>query len=100
MSPVGIRSEKGYAGDARQRLKSTDPTSRQRGRLTSTNPKLPKKKMENGKHLSQVPDGCLITRRTGRQTAGRNITLTLTLNDQKACDTDGKDLRPYQKLIN
>jgi hypothetical protein len=32
MSPVGLRSVKGYAGDARQKLKSTDTTSRQRGR--------------------------------------------------------------------
>jgi hypothetical protein len=43
MTPVGLRSEKGCAGDDRQKLKSTDPTSRQRGRPTSTNPKLSKK---------------------------------------------------------
>jgi hypothetical protein len=43
MSPVGLRSEKGCAGDARQKLKSTDPTTRQRGRPTLTNPKLSKK---------------------------------------------------------
>jgi hypothetical protein len=42
-SPVGLRSEKGCAGDARQELKSTDPTSRQRGHPTSTNPKMSKK---------------------------------------------------------
>jgi hypothetical protein len=42
MSPVGIRSEKNCAGDAQQKLKSTDPTSRQRGRPTYTNPKLSK----------------------------------------------------------
>jgi hypothetical protein len=30
MSPVELKSEKGYAGDARQKLKRTDPTSRQR----------------------------------------------------------------------
>jgi hypothetical protein len=34
MSPVGLRTEKGCAGDVRQKLKSTDPTSRQRGRPT------------------------------------------------------------------
>jgi hypothetical protein len=28
MSPVGLRSETGCAGDARQKLKTTDPTSR------------------------------------------------------------------------
>jgi hypothetical protein len=43
MSPVGLRSEKGCAGDARQKLKSTDPTSRQRGHPTFTNPKLSNK---------------------------------------------------------
>jgi hypothetical protein len=43
MSPVGLRSEKGCAGDAWQKLKSIDPTSRQRGCLTSTNLKLSKK---------------------------------------------------------
>jgi hypothetical protein len=40
VSPVGLRSEKGCAGDAWQKLKTTDPTSRQRGRLTSTIPQL------------------------------------------------------------
>jgi hypothetical protein len=34
---------------------------------------------ENGKNWSRVPGGCLISRRTSRQTVGRNITLTLTL---------------------
>jgi hypothetical protein len=42
MSPVGPRSEKGCAGDAWQKLKTTDPTSRQRGRPTSTNSQLSK----------------------------------------------------------
>jgi hypothetical protein len=76
MSPVGLRSEKGSAGDAWQKLKSTDPTSCH----TSTNPKMQKKKKkkENGKNWLRVPGGCLTPRRTGRQTVGRNITLTLT----------------------
>jgi hypothetical protein len=43
MSPVGLRPEKDYAGDVRQKLKTKDPNSRQRGRPTSTNPKLSKK---------------------------------------------------------
>jgi hypothetical protein len=43
MSPVGLRSEKGCADDARKKPKSTDPTSRQRGSPISTNPKLQKK---------------------------------------------------------
>jgi hypothetical protein len=80
MSPVGLRSEKGCAGDARQKQKNTAPTSRQRGRPTSTNPKLPKKNQrEDVENQSRVAGGCLIPRRTGRQTVGRNITLTLTL---------------------
>jgi hypothetical protein len=50
----GFRSERSCAGDARQKLNSTDPTSRQRGRPTSTNPKLSKKynKRENEKNWS------------------------------------------------
>jgi hypothetical protein len=65
MSPVGVRSEKGGAGDARQKLKSTDPASRQRGRPISTNPKL-QKKIENGKNWFRVPGECLIPRQTVR----------------------------------
>jgi hypothetical protein len=42
MSPVGLRSEKGCSGDAQQKLKTTDPTSRQRGLPTSTKPQLSK----------------------------------------------------------
>jgi hypothetical protein len=38
VSPVGLRSEKGCAGDVQQQLKTTDSTSRQRGRPASTNP--------------------------------------------------------------
>jgi hypothetical protein len=79
-SPVGLRSEKLCAGDARQKLKSTHSTSRQRGRPTSTKLTLSKKKVkENGEKLVADPGGCLIPRRTCRQTVGRNITLTLTL---------------------
>jgi hypothetical protein len=40
MSPVGLGSEKGCAGDAQQKLKTSDPTSRQRGRPTLTNSQL------------------------------------------------------------
>jgi hypothetical protein len=40
MTPVGLRSEKGCAGDTQQKLETTDATSRQRVRPTSTNPKL------------------------------------------------------------
>jgi hypothetical protein len=38
LSPTGLRPEKDFAGEAQQELKTTDPTSRQRGRPTSTNP--------------------------------------------------------------
>jgi hypothetical protein len=80
MSPVGLRSEKGFAGDARQKLKTTDPTSSLRGCPTSTSPKLSKNNQsENEKNLSWVPDGCLTPRKPGRLTVGRNITLILIL---------------------
>jgi hypothetical protein len=51
MIPVGLSSEKDYVGDALQKLEIIDPTSRQRGRPTSTNPKLSKKmfKVRTGK---------------------------------------------------
>jgi hypothetical protein len=70
----------GCSGDVRKKLKSTDPTSRQRGRPTSANSQLSKNyQREKGKNWSRVPDGCLTPRRTGRLTVGRNITLILTL---------------------
>jgi hypothetical protein len=47
MIPVGLKPEKGCAGDAQQNLKTTDPTSRQRGRPTSTNLQLSKTNSEN-----------------------------------------------------
>jgi hypothetical protein len=60
-------------------LQSTDPSSRQRGHPTPTNPQLSKNdQREKGKNWSRVPDGCLTPRRTGRLTVGRNVTLTLT----------------------
>jgi hypothetical protein len=55
------------AGDARQKLKITDPTSRQRGSPTSTNTNCQRNNQrENGKNLSRVPDGCPTTRQTSR----------------------------------
>jgi hypothetical protein len=78
---VGLRSEKVFAGDARQNLTTTDPTSRQRGHPTSTNSQLSKNNQsEMGKNWSRVPDGCLTPGRTGRLTVGHNITLTLTFD--------------------
>jgi hypothetical protein len=38
MSPVGLETEKLFAGDDQQQLKTTVLTSRQRGRPTSANP--------------------------------------------------------------
>jgi hypothetical protein len=57
MSPVGLRPEKDCAGDARQKLKSTDPTSRQRGRPTSTNQKLSKKKKTIKERMGEIGRG-------------------------------------------
>jgi hypothetical protein len=76
MSPVGLKFEKGCAGDARQKVKSADPTSRQERALHINKPETVKKKSRMG--WSRVLNVCLIPRRTGRQTVGRNITLTLT----------------------
>jgi hypothetical protein len=39
---MGLRSEKGCAGDAQQKLKTTDSTSHQKGRPTSADPQLSK----------------------------------------------------------
>jgi hypothetical protein len=38
VSPAGLGPEKVCARDAQQQLKTIDPTSRQRGRPTSTKP--------------------------------------------------------------
>jgi hypothetical protein len=47
---VGLGSEKGCTGDARQKLKSTDPTSHQRGHPHIKKPKTVKNNQrENGK---------------------------------------------------
>jgi hypothetical protein len=81
MSPTGLKFESSCAGDARKKLETTDPTSHQRGRPTSTNQKLSKNtQRENGKNWSRVPDGCLTLGRTVRLTVGRKINLNLTFN--------------------
>jgi hypothetical protein len=46
-----------------------------------------KKNLRMGKR-SRVPGGCLIPRRTGRQTVRRNVTLTLTLLESLTKITD------------
>jgi hypothetical protein len=76
MIPEGLRFEIGCDGNAWQKLKSADPTSRQRGHPTSTNPKLLKKIIERmGKISRGGPRWVLIPRRACRLTVGRNITL-------------------------
>jgi hypothetical protein len=91
---MGPRPEKSCAGDARQKLKTTDSTSRQRGRPISTNQQLSKNnKREKGKKWSRGPGGC-------RLTVGRNITSTVTnessniLHDLKNCAFSAG---PYRK---
>jgi hypothetical protein len=80
MITMGLRSGKGCADYVPQKLKTTVPPSRQRGLPTSINPQLSKNnKRKKGKNLSRVPDGCLTPRQTGLLTAGRNITLILSL---------------------
>jgi hypothetical protein len=79
MSPVGLRPEKSCAGDAQQKLKSTDPLVKEGAPHQQTRNCLKNNPRENGKIWSRVPDECLTPRRTGRLTVGRNVTLTLTL---------------------
>jgi hypothetical protein len=56
MIPSGLRPEKDSAGDAQQQMETTDPTSRQRGRPTSTNPQLCKRLVkEKGEKLVAGP---------------------------------------------
>jgi hypothetical protein len=55
MSSVGLRPEKGCAGDARQKLNSIDPTSRQIGRPTSTNTQLSKGNLKEKEKLVAGP---------------------------------------------
>jgi hypothetical protein len=74
MNPAGLGSENDCAGEGQQQLHTTDPSSGHRGRPTSTNPQL----SDSNKNLVLGPKWDLTPRQTGRQTVGRNITLTLT----------------------
>jgi hypothetical protein len=78
MDFVGLRPERDRTGEVKQRIKTEDSTSCERGRPTSTNSKLLKNKFKKGNILSLVPDGFLVLRRTGRMTVCRNMTLILT----------------------
>jgi hypothetical protein len=52
LSPAGLRPDKDSAGDAQQQLKTTDPTSRQRGGPTSTNYR-PDLSLERALHINK-----------------------------------------------
>jgi hypothetical protein len=69
MSPMGLRSEKGCACDAHQKLKTTDPTCNCLQII----------KEIKSKNWSRAPDGCLTPRQPDQLTIGHNITLTLTI---------------------
>jgi hypothetical protein len=86
MSPVGLLSEKGCTGDAQQKIENYRPDFSSESAPNTNKPETVKKnnQRENGKNRS-VPDGCLTPRWIGRQTVGRNITLTLTLFDRCYC---------------
>jgi hypothetical protein len=73
VSPVGLRSEKGCAGVTRQKLKITDPTSRQRGRPILRNPQLSKIIKEKRGKIGRG------SQMSASHQDGRNLTLTLTL---------------------
>jgi hypothetical protein len=72
MRPVGLRPEKDCAGNAHQKLKTTDLTSHQRGRPTSINPYLSKKKLK--KERRKIGCGSQTPRQAGQLTVDHNIT--------------------------
>jgi hypothetical protein len=78
ISPVELISEKGCAGDARQKLKSTDPTSRQRRRRTQqTRNYLKNNKQREWKKLVAGPRWVPDTKMDlTSDCCSRNITLT------------------------
>jgi hypothetical protein len=94
MSSVGLRSEKGCAGDARQKLKSTDPISHHRAPHHINKPESVKKNQRVGK-IGSGSQVCLIPRRTGRQTVGHNVILTLT----SLCSLDSLGADPTENTI-
>jgi hypothetical protein len=70
MSPAGLGPENDCAGEDQKQLQTTDPSSRQKGRPTLTNPQMTETKV----------DGSLTPKQTSRLTIGRNITLSSTLS--------------------
>jgi hypothetical protein len=77
MSRAGLRPERDSASEAQQQLKTTDSTSRQRGRPTPKPVNLKKLVKNEGGNLVAAP---LTPRKTGRLIFSRNITLTLIGN--------------------
>jgi hypothetical protein len=79
-SPVGLRSEKGFDGDAQQKLELQTRLLVKEGATQQTRDclkiiKKKEKKLVAGPRL--VPD-----ENTGRLTVDRNITVTLTMREQ------------------
>jgi hypothetical protein len=70
-TPTGRGPENDCAGEGQQQLLTTDPSSRQTERPTSTNPQL----SDSNKNLVIWPRWVLYSRQTGRPTFGRNTRL-------------------------
>jgi hypothetical protein len=76
MSPAELGHKNDYAGDDQQQLQITDPPSRQKVRLTCTNPQL----CDNNKNLVLGSVWGLTTGQTGGLAVCRKMTLTLLMN--------------------
>jgi hypothetical protein len=70
MSPVGLRSERGCAGDAKQKLKKYRPDFSSERAPHTNKPEAVKERMGTIVHGSPG--------QTGRLTVGRNVTFTVT----------------------
>jgi hypothetical protein len=84
MSSAGLRPKIDCSGKAQEQLYSnlqTRPLLREGATKLQTCNCL-KEISRRTKNWSQVPDGRLTPRQTGRLTAGRNVTLTLTLREK------------------
>jgi hypothetical protein len=70
-NPTGLGTGNDCASEGQQQLLTTDLSSRETKRPTSTN----LQPSESYKNLIVTPDACFIPRQIGRQTIGRNIRL-------------------------
>jgi hypothetical protein len=95
MSPVGLRYEKGCAGDARQYR----PVFSSERAPHVNKPESVKKKIGNVKNWSRVSGGCLTTRRTSRQTAGRNVTLTFVCHNYHSSPITGREFLQWETAM-